>query len=378
MTTNTPAHAQPRYLRIAHAAVILTALVAALALLVLSGVLGAGNSSWSFGPFAGYVWRGHVTSLSASWTVPEGSSCGVASTWIGATALGNPSFFIQTGTNEQRCVPQTSSELSEPYFAFWTDFAHNVEPQPLFTVNAGDDLKASLAFTRGRCTLTIADTTTGAHARFSISVPSDAAINQAGWTQEDVTDSTRHHLYPYPHLTTVGFRDLEINSQPPTYPDLYSSWMSVGSTNLAPTPLYHDSFIVREAKVSKYGAQYLHIAKLEDTATEAFIPELARWTADTPRSQIDSARSRYATALRDNISAFTSVRWQAQAQGLVDALIGKTRVLFNHTQSPVPTSSAGIAIWRSVWTRDADAIGNAAHPLKRELDLPEFRPTPRY
>lgn len=93
--------------------------------------------------------------------------------------------------HEQRCIPQTSSELSEPYFAFWTDFAHNIEPQPLFTVNAGDDLKASLAFTRGRCTLTIADTTTGAHARFSISVPGDAAINQAGWTQEDITDSAQ-------------------------------------------------------------------------------------------------------------------------------------------------------------------------------------------
>jgi Peptidase A4 family len=362
------------------AAVVLTVLAVVLAL-VLSALFGAGRSSWSFGPFAGYVWRGHVTSVSASWTVPsvtEGSPCAVASTWIGATALDNSSSFVQIGTDERRCFVSYERQVSDTYSAFWTDFAHDLEPQPLFPVNAGDDLKASLALARGRWTLTIADTTTGAHARFSISVSGDAAINQAEWTQEDDTNSTLHHLYPYPHLTTVGFQDLKINSQAPAYPDLYSSWMSVGATNLAPTPLYQDSFTIREATVSEDGAQYLHIAKPEDTATETFIAQLARWTADTPRSQIDTARSRYAIALRDNISAFTSARWPAQTRDLVDSLTGKTRLLLDHTQSPIPTPSAGIAIWRSVWTRDAEAVSSAAHTLKRELDLPEIRPIPRY
>ena len=244
----------------------------------------------------------------------------------------------------------------------------------MFPVNAGDDLKASLAFARRRSTLTITDTTTSAHARFSISTPGAAAINQAGWTQEDVTNSTLHHLYPYPHLSTVGFQDLEINSKAPAYPDLYSSWMSVGSTNLAPTPLYHDSFTIREAMVSGYGAQYLHIAKLEDTATETFITQLARWTAYTPRFQIDSARSRYAIALRKNISAFTSARWPAQTQDLVNALTGNARLLLDHTQSPIPMRSTGLAIWRSIWKRDAKAVGSAANALKRDLNLPEIRP----
>lgn len=361
------------------AAVVLTALAAVLAL-VLSASLGAGRSSWSFGPFAGYVWRGHVTSVSASWTGPSvtgGSPCAVASTWIGATALDNSSSFVQIGTDERRCFVSYERQVSDTYSAFWTDFAHDLEPQPLFPVNAGDDLGASLALARGRWTLTITDTTSGAHARFSIGVPGDAAINQAEWIQEDDTNSTLHHLYPYPHLTTVGFHHLEINSQAPAYPDLYSSWMSVGSTNLAPTPLYHDSFTIREAKVSGYGAQYLHIAKLEDTATETFIPQLARWTTDTPRPQIDSARSRYAIALRENISAFTSARGPAQTQNLVDAPIDNTRLLLDHTQSPIPTPSAGIAIWRSIWKRDAKAVGSAAHTLKRDLTVPEITPTPR-
>jgi hypothetical protein len=361
------------------AAVVLTALAAVLAL-VLSASLGAGRSSWSFGPFAGYVWRGHVTSVSAFWTVPsvtEGSRCAEAATWIGAAARENSSSFVQIGSDERRCYVSYENQVSDTYSAFWSDFAHNDELQPLFPVNAGDDLKASLAFARQRSTLTITDTTTGAHARFSINTPGDAAINEAEWIQEDVTDSTLHHLYPYPHLTAVGFQDLEINSQAPAYPDLSSSWMSVGSTNLAPTPLYHDSFTIREAKVSGYGAQYLRIAKSEDAATEAFIPQLVIWKADTPPSQIDTARSRYSIALRDNISAFSSTRWPAQTQDLVDALTGKTRLLLDHTQSPIPTSSTGIASWRSIWRRDAQAVGSAAHTLKRELNLPQIRPIPR-
>jgi len=365
--------------RLVLAAVVLTVLAAVLAL-VLSALLGAGRSSWSFGPFAGYTWRGHVTSVSASWTVPsvtEGSRCAEAATWIGAAARDNPSSFVQIGTNERRCYVSYENQVGDTYFASWSDVAHDEQTQPLFPVNAGDDLKARLAFTRGRSTLTIADTTTGAHARFSISTPGDAAINEAEWIQEDVTNSTLNRLYPYPHLTTVGLDHLEINSQAPAYPDLYSSWMSVGNTNLAPTPLYHDSFTIREVKVSEYGAQYLRIAIPEDTATNKFIAQLGRWTADTPRSQIDTSRSRYAIALRDNISAFTSARWPAQTQDLVDSLTDKIRLLLDHTQSPIPTPSAGIAIWRSIWKRDAQAVGSVAHTLTRELDLPQIRPIPR-
>jgi Peptidase A4 family len=381
MTSNSPTSARPGHRRrIVLTAVVLTALAAVFAL-VLSALLGAGRPSWSFGPFAGYTWHGHVTSVSASWTVPsvtEGSRCAVASTWIGAAALDNSRSFVQIGTDERRCFVSNENQVSDTYSAFWTDFAHDLEPQTLFPVNAGDDQKASLAIARGRWTLTMTDTTTGAHARFAISTPGDAAINQAAWTQEDDTNSTLHDLYPYPHLTTVGFQDLEINSRAPAYPDLYSSWMSVGSTDLAPTPLYHDSFTIIQATVSTYGAQYLHIAKPEDTATEAFIAQLATWTADTPRSQIDTVRSRYAIALRDNISAFTAARWPAETQDLVDSLTGKTRLLLDQTQSPIPAPSAGTAIWRSIWTRDANAVGSAAHTLKRKLDLPETRPIPRY
>lgn len=380
MTSSSATSARSGHLRRIVLAAVLGALGTVLAV-VLSTSLGAGSSSWSFGPFAGYVWRGHGTSVSGSWTVPSvttGSPCAVASTWIGATALDNSSSFIQTGTDERRCFVSYEHQVSDTYSAFWTDFAHDLEPQPLFPVHAGDNLKATLALVRGRWALTIADTTTGTHARFFVNVPGGAAINQAEWTQEDDTNSTLHRLYPYPHLTTVGFYHLKINSKPPAYPDLYSSWMSLGSTNLAPTPLYHDSFTISEAAVNKYGAQYLHIAKPEDTATETFTAQLASWTADTPRSQIDTARARHAMALRDNVSAFTSAQWPVQTRDLVDALTYKISLLRDHTETPIPAPPAAIATWRSVWTDDANAVNSAAHILKRELDLPEIRPIPRY
>jgi hypothetical protein len=90
-----------------------TGLVAALALLltvVLTAIPGAATgaqrSPSSFGKFAGYVWRGHVESVRASWSVPgiRVGSTGRAGTWIGAQAPGSPGAFIQIGTNEERFI----------------------------------------------------------------------------------------------------------------------------------------------------------------------------------------------------------------------------------------------------------------------------------
>jgi hypothetical protein len=110
--------AHRRGLRTAFGLVALVALAAMV--VVLIGVTPGGTSpSWSFGPFAGYVWRGHVASVQGSWTVPRilrGSPLGHAGTWIGAQAPGARRPFIQIGTNDDHFSATDSS-----YYAFWSD-----------------------------------------------------------------------------------------------------------------------------------------------------------------------------------------------------------------------------------------------------------------
>src|SRR5579864_1176198 len=80
--------------------VALVALTVALTVLVGALLRGA-SSSWSFGRFAGYAWRGRVASVQASWTVPRirrVSPPGHAGTWIGAQAPGALGPFVQIGT----------------------------------------------------------------------------------------------------------------------------------------------------------------------------------------------------------------------------------------------------------------------------------------
>ena len=136
--------------------VVLVAL--AVIFVVLLGAAPRGSSAnWSFGPFAGYVWRGQVTSVQGSWSVPRvsaGSSLrSAASTWIGAEAPGEPAPFIQIGTNEQRVSPAEVLERGPGYYAFWSDTKGAFHPRPFFRVSPGDDIRASLALARKRWTL---------------------------------------------------------------------------------------------------------------------------------------------------------------------------------------------------------------------------------
>lgn len=358
----------------------LAALVALGVVLALVAVaaLGGKRSSWSFGPFVGYAWQGRVTSVQASWIVPRitgRSSPGVAGTWIGAAASGAPGPFIQIGTNEESSAP-SQTEVPGRYYAFWTDVRHHVHPQPLFRVDPDDNLTASLTLTHRRWKLAILDATSGAAARFTTRDEAQASFDWAEWTQEDVTNNATRKPYPYPQLTAVSFRGLRVNSTTPAYADLYSGWMSVDGSYLAPTPLRDDSFTLRRAAVSSSGAQYLHIATPEDAATNGFVTRMSRWTAATPRSQIKSACSDFVIALRSNIYALRRARWPTAARGPVDSLIRNTQAVLDDTQSAVPVSSAARTAWRSAWMRDAAGIGTAAHAVKRALDLPEIRPVP--
>jgi len=358
--------------------VVLVAL--AVIFVVLLGAAPRGSSAnWSFGPFAGYVWRGQVTSVQGSWSVPRvlaGSSLrSAASTWIGAEAPGEPAPFIQIGTNEQRVSPAEVLERGPGYYAFWSDTKGAFHPRPFFRVSPGDDIRASLALARKRWTLAIVDTTSGASAHFSTGDEThEGALNEAAWTQEDVTDGTTGKPSPYPRLSESGFRHLAVNGKAPSYADLYSSWMSVHEGNLAPSPLHGDSFVLRRATVSSLGAQYLAIATRDDVASETFVAGFARWTTKTPYSQIESASVRFSGALSSNSRAFTKVRWPAPVRGLVHSLIADTGVLLEDSRPSALVSSAELAGWKSRWAHGAEAITGVAHAIKRTLNLPEIRP----
>jgi hypothetical protein len=349
----------------------------AVALTVLPGAaLGAQRSPWSFGKFAGYVWRGHVGSVRASWSIPgvRPGSVGRAGTWIGAQAPGAPGPFIQIGTNEESFHPFPLMPSVTAYYAFWSDATNHFHPRFLFRVKPGDDVSASLALVSGQWRLAIVDETSGATARFSTEEEAGASFNLAEWLQEDVTDAATGKPFPYPRLTDLRFRRLAVNSATPAYADLYSQWMSANGANWAPSQLHRDSFALRRATVSSIGAKYLQIAAEEDMATKVFVAQMAGWTATTPGSQIAAACSTFAAALRKSLHALVGTRWPPRAQRQIHSLVRSTRALLTLLQSTSSASPANRA-WTSTWARDSTALGLAAHLIRRALKIPEITPT---
>lgn len=357
----------------------LLVLVLVIALLANGGADGK-HSDWSFGAFAGYVWRGRVTSIQASWTVPrvlQGSlPSSIAATWIGAQTEGKHGPFIQIGVNQLELPPSRVAHREPRYYAFWSDVKHSFHPQFIFVVKPEDVLSASLDLTHGHWVLAIRDHSTSASSRFSTADEAHASFNLAEWTQEDVTSQATKKVAPYPRLTTVGFRGLAVNSTPPAYGDLYSTWMSANGVYWAPTPLRGDSFTLRKATVTPAGSQYLSIANSEDLATLTFTHGLSDWTTKTSRSQITAARSAFSAALAENMRALAAAGFPPRARNATNSLIKAAQVVAEHTRSPVPSSEPGINSWRLTWQRYALAIGNTAHVLKRVLGLPEIRPVP--
>jgi hypothetical protein len=322
----------------------------------------------SFGQFAGYVWLGHVTSVRASWSVPRIAlgSFGLAGTWIGAEARG---AFIQIGTNEESFRPWELAPLEQGYQAFWSDPAHHFRAQRLFSVHPGDHMSASLTLADRRWTLVIIDKTIGRAAHFSTRDEADASFNRADWLQED--PGTKSHAAPYPRLTAVRFAHLKVNATAPDYSGLYSQWMSVNGRNWAPTPLSHDSFSLRPATLSPFGARYLAIAAPEDAATITFIGQMGEWAPTTSPAQIASEASTFTTALRNDIHVLAAVHWPGRGRRLVRSLIRRTGVLLAYTETAVPESLTARRQWIAIWARDAGAIGRAGHAIRRFLRVPE-------
>lgn len=346
------------------------ALTAAAALVILQ-LTKTGRAPPYFGQFAGYVWRGNVRSVRGSWTVPRvltGSPSGLAGTWIGAQAQSGTRPFIQIGSNEQR------SSVGDRYYAFWSDTRMGFHPRSLFAIHAGDELSASLRLTDRRWALAIVDASTGASAHLSTADETGTSFDEAEWTQEDPRNGHTGKIEDYPRLGPIVFSGLAVDASRPVYPALYTTWMSLGSENLAPSPLREDSFTLRQAKVSAAGHRYLRIATPEDAATEAFIDSMAKWNLKSPRAQLATARRTLTKELEQSTRALARASWPATARTSIELLRVATRLLLRQTRAPVPATTPGIWAWREQWSDDAQKVGDCAHVVKRLLDVPEIRP----
>jgi peptidase A4-like protein len=333
------------------------------------------SSDASFGKFAGYIWRGRIASVGGSWTVPRiinSSPPGAGSTWVGAQAPGSPNPFIQIGTNEERGLPHPRPS-NYGYYAFWSDTVRHFHAQFLFRVNPGDSLSASLTLAHKRWALRIVDETSGVKEHFLTGDEAGGSFNVAEWTQEDPTKATGGAVL-YPQLTTVGFRDLKVNSTAPTYASLHSTWMSVNGENLAPSPLRNDSFVLQQASVSAVGERYLQIAGTANAAADTFLVQRADWTARTRYATIEAASSAFVAAVRKSIGALASTPWPKEVQSLISLLIHDSRVLAARARAPAIISAAALLAWRAAVTRAVEANGRVGHEIRRALHVPEMTP----
>jgi hypothetical protein len=225
--------------------------------------LADGYSDAPFGAFAGYAWIGSVQSVGASFTVPRiagGSPLSEAATWIGAQGAGPPARFVQIGAIEGRFWSPEKQRAIDAYFAVWSDTARRYKAKVLFPVNPGDQLSAALTLARGHWTLSITDDTSRKKARFSIGEEAQAPFDQAEWTQEDPGNPNDHARYP--QITAPRFQHLTVNSTEPSPAQLalYTQWMSVNHSTLAPTAMRDDSFTLHPAPaVSAAAAQYIRL-----------------------------------------------------------------------------------------------------------------------
>jgi hypothetical protein len=332
---------------------------------------GDGRPNASFGRMAGYVWSGHLGSVRASWAVPRmisGSGEAHASTWIGAQATGppGPSPFIQVGTTEDRGFGS-----APVYGAFWTDTKRGYHPQILFHVRPGDVVATALTLTSGRWRVTIADTTSGRQATFDTREEADGAFNLAEWLQEDPSE-TSGKATPYPRLSDVRMTGVAANGAPPRYRDLYAQWMSVGATNLAPTPLRGDAFTIAPGVITASGRRYLEIARPQNVAARRIDTAEARWTRQTPTRAIRSVTARAAASERAYADRLARAMWPAAAREPIGKLVREVRVEAGIFAAAASHPPADLTMWRLQFAGLTPTLLRLAHAVRRALHLPEL------
>jgi Peptidase A4 family len=283
----------------------------------------------------GYLWHGHVTSVSATWTVPAlatKSPNGIAATWIGAESEGR---FIQIGVNEGRYVPGTDADLhfvvgqNQPLmYAFWSDTDHHFHPVPLPRVKPGDVVHASLMLVNGRWQLRFSDPQ--ASVNVSLTTHDEAgAMDDAEWLQEDVAVSAgSQRLLPYPEVSPVTFEDLTANGATPIPSQLIYRRRPVRSKEtLVAGPVRNGAFTVFKTTLPRARAQYIAKADRVCRAADGKI-EAAQDAIDHPDISSRLGRTRIAREL-------------TTMNTLGDASLAQLRA--------IPKPAASVAVLTKIW-----------------------------
>jgi Peptidase A4 family len=203
--------------------------------------------------FAGYLWDGRVTAVSATWDVPrlDHNTLGFACTWIGAESGGTPGPFIQVGVAESHLIPKGDEKLGFPNaafavraYAFWSDTRHHFHILPIAPVSPGDTVKASLTLAGVRWHVRLTDSRSLLKVHFSTRDEAQPLLT-AEWMQEDATNPKTNGLYAYPRLSAIRFRNLGVDRAPPSQAALTAQSMSPSpERTIVPGPVNHDAFTI--------------------------------------------------------------------------------------------------------------------------------------
>jgi hypothetical protein len=329
----------------------------------------------AFGSFAGYVWRGKVGSVAGAWTVPriDGShpQVGVGATWIGVQTEsgGQHRPFIQVGINEERIAG------FRVYYAFYSDTKLGFHAHVLFRVHPGDTITARLRLSQRHWHVLIVDHTHARHAAFRTTDDADASFDQAEWLQED--PSAEHRPLPYPQLSTVSFRRLRVDSKVPGIGRLKTSWMSENGTDLAPGPIVHDSFSLAPTQPTAIGLHYLQIAVQFDVALRRVDAQFARWTPQTPASEVASQQAAAAAAYKAFAAGVTGTQWPGRSEALAALMVKRVDAVVAMMNSTPSLTASGLRHWLRAWSRENAAVTAVSIRLRRALALPNLFPLPR-
>jgi hypothetical protein len=349
--------------------------VAVAVIAIVLGVAGcAGRSDsdralYSFGHMTGYVWEGHVTAVTGSWSVPRMSGAGEAhaSTWIGAQAPGAPhrSPFIQVGVVEDR-----GSDGAPAYAAFWTDTLRGFHPRILFRVRPGDTVSTALTLTAARWRVHIADATSLQSSAFTTTEEGAAQFNLAEWLQEDQVD-TSGTVTRYPDLSPLRMSGLAVNETRPRYADVFAQWMSLPGRDLAPTPLRDGTFAITTAALTAAGRRYLEIAHARQVTARRVDEQALRFTVHTSAHEIERVSAAAAASERRYADGLEHGAWPAAARGPISALVRQVRVEAGMFAAAARHAPVSLAAWRRRFIEFIPAIVHLAHVVHRTLHVPE-------
>jgi hypothetical protein len=271
--------------------------------------------------FGGYVLKGDVHHIQASWQVPAiapTSPSGIAATWIG-TQDPSGKGFIQIGVNEY--VQQTGEDF---YEAFWSDTAVKFRPQPLGALSSGETVRASMKRDASGWQISLRSGSGSFSVSRHIDFGTGLNYNSAQWLQEDPTSGlVVAQDVPYPVMANVRFTHLLVNGAKPRL-RLRNAEVLITSTGEIeiPTSVSDNAFTF----TSPHGAprQYLEDARLLDNGSSTFQEEYAHWKA-TPARRRQRYAQQWILTLKLLSKDFEAQSWPESTRKPIAQLILVTR-----------------------------------------------------